>query len=86
MNVIWQTTLAIIVIMVVMAIIRKTTNKCDHKWETLDYQVVNVWGNSGQKYPTSRTSHLSQACEKCGTPRVLKLDGIWDPNRQAKLS
>jgi hypothetical protein len=54
--------------------------QCKHKYETIDYRVIDVYDPSMENSrPIRRRTDVTQACEKCGDPRIKALDGIWDP-------
>lgn len=57
-------------------------NLCKHRFETIDYRIVDVYDiNRSGDLPIRRVTHVSQGCEKCGEPKVLILKGVWDPER-----
>ena len=51
---------------------------CFHKWKITALAHVNHYKSRTSARPYMITTEVSQICEKCGKPRVKKMNGAFE--------
>lgn len=50
-----------------------------HKWKVLTFHAVDTYHSEKDELPILHETEFSWKCEKCGKPRVTRIQGRWRP-------